>query len=176
MDGPVVVISGPPASGKTTLAGPLATELGWPLLSKDLIKETLYDELGTPRTRRRSKQIGRASFEVLYALLDHMPHAIIETYWHPEVSGPHLRAMKRPLLEVFCRCDRETRLGRLGVRDRHPGHLEGRLNLIPKVAKRRMFLGHEEPLHLGGPLLELDADHPIDVTPVAEWVRGNVRA
>lgn len=174
MDRPVVVISGPPASGKTTLAGPLASELGWPLLSKDVIKETLFDELGLPRTRRRSKQIGSASFEVLYALLERMPMAVIETYWHPEVSGPKLRSMNRPLLEVFCRCDRDTRLARLGTRDRHPGHLEHRLDLLPGWAKRRLPLGHAEPLHLGGPLLDVDTEHPIDAGEVAAWVRANL--
>ncbi|MEN3272536.1 MAG: hypothetical protein V7636_1297 [Actinomycetota bacterium] len=168
------MISGPPASGKTTLASPLADALGWPLLSKDVIKETLYDELGSPRTRRRSKEIGRASFEVLFALLEQMPTAVIETYWHPDLSGPRLRSMDRPMLEVFCRCDREMRLDRIGVRERHPGHLESRWNLVPRWAKRRMSLGSEEPLGLGGPLLEVDTTAPIDAVEVAAWVTANL--
>lgn len=174
MGEPIVVISGAPASGKTTLARPLADALGWPLLSKDRIKETLYDELGPPRTRRRSKRIGAASFEVLYALLDDMPAVVIETHWHPTISGPRLRNMDRQLLEVSCQCDRDTRIGRLGTRERHPGHLEGRLNLLPEWAKRRMSLGFEEPLSLGGPLLEVDTNQPADVEAVATWVRASV--
>jgi len=41
----LVLVSGPPASGKTTLAAPLAAELGFALLGKDRIKETLGDWL-----------------------------------------------------------------------------------------------------------------------------------
>lgn len=41
----VVLISGAPGAGKSTLAGPLAAELGFALLTKDQIKETLHDAL-----------------------------------------------------------------------------------------------------------------------------------
>jgi predicted kinase len=44
----LVYVSGSPGAGKTSLAGPLAAELGYALLTKDLIKETLHDALGAP--------------------------------------------------------------------------------------------------------------------------------
>jgi adenylate kinase family enzyme len=47
----LVLVSGAPGSGKTTLAGPLAAELKFALLSKDRInriKETPHDVLGAP--------------------------------------------------------------------------------------------------------------------------------
>ena len=42
----LVYVSGSPGAGKTSLAAPLAAELGYALLTKDLIKETLHDALG----------------------------------------------------------------------------------------------------------------------------------
>ena len=36
-----VVVSGPPGSGKSAVAEPLARELGLPLIAKDTIKEAL---------------------------------------------------------------------------------------------------------------------------------------
>ena len=38
-----VLVAGPPGSGKSSLAAPLATELGLPLLTKDDIKEALME-------------------------------------------------------------------------------------------------------------------------------------
>jgi ribosomal-protein-alanine N-acetyltransferase len=43
----IVVVAGSPGSGKTTLAKGIAVELGIPLISKDTIKEALFDALGT---------------------------------------------------------------------------------------------------------------------------------
>jgi predicted kinase len=37
----LVYVSGAPGAGKTSLAGPLAAELGYTLITKDTIKETL---------------------------------------------------------------------------------------------------------------------------------------
>jgi 2-phosphoglycerate kinase len=42
----VVLVSGAPGAGKSTLAVPLAAELGFAPLRKDRIKETLHDALG----------------------------------------------------------------------------------------------------------------------------------
>jgi hypothetical protein len=44
----VVFVSGAPGAGKTSLAVPLAAELGFALVRKDRIKETLHDGLGAP--------------------------------------------------------------------------------------------------------------------------------
>lgn len=42
----VILVNGLPATGKTTLARRIATDLRLPLLAKDAIKETLFDTLG----------------------------------------------------------------------------------------------------------------------------------
>jgi predicted kinase len=46
--GTFVVVSGPPASGKTTLARQIAPALGLPLIAKDTIKRALMTVLPVP--------------------------------------------------------------------------------------------------------------------------------
>jgi len=71
----VVLVSGVPGAGKSTLAGPLAAGLGFALLGKDRIKETLHGALGAPeagqpylRDRPWTKWLGGAAMELIWAL------------------------------------------------------------------------------------------------------------
>jgi len=42
----LIILSGIPGSGKTTFSDYLSKELGIPAISKDFIKEILFDDLG----------------------------------------------------------------------------------------------------------------------------------
>jgi hypothetical protein len=57
----LIYVSGAPGSAKTSLAAPLAAELGYALLTKDRIKETLHDAFGVPEPDRawsRDRPVG----------------------------------------------------------------------------------------------------------------------
>jgi predicted kinase len=62
-----VLVTGLPGSGKTSLATPLAAALGLPMLSKDTIKEALWDALG-PGDRVWGTQLGTAAAVALESL------------------------------------------------------------------------------------------------------------
>jgi dephospho-CoA kinase len=64
----VVVVTGIPASGKTTLATARSAQLGWPLISKDVVKESLFEALGTGDFQW-SQRLGRVAFGHLLELL-----------------------------------------------------------------------------------------------------------
>src|SRR6185437_1283503 len=58
----LVYVSGAPGSGKTSLAVPLAAALGYALLTKDRIKETMHDAFGAPEPDRAwSRRLGGAA-------------------------------------------------------------------------------------------------------------------
>src|SRR5437879_5794903 len=60
----LVIVSGPPGAGKTTVAGALREHLGLPLIAKDTLKELLGDAFGVD-DRARSQQLGSVVFELI---------------------------------------------------------------------------------------------------------------
>jgi hypothetical protein len=120
----LVLVTGPPASGKTTLARPLAHHLDLPLLGKDTIKEALFDTLGTG-DRAWSRRLGGASYAVLLALAQELPAAVLDANFYPDHGPGLLQACPRPI-EVFCRCPATEVEHRFTTRAsaRHPGHVD----------------------------------------------------
>jgi hypothetical protein len=101
----LVYVSGAPGSGKTSLAFPLAAELGYALLAKDRIKETLYDALGAPEPDRVwSRRLGGAAMELLWALAADAPAVVIEANFRPysEYEREKLSGLAAYPVEVYC--------------------------------------------------------------------------
>ena len=58
-------MTGRPAAGKSTLAKWLAKELKLPIISKDSIREVLFDQLGW-QDRDWAKRLGRVSIDLMF--------------------------------------------------------------------------------------------------------------
>jgi len=79
-----VYVSGAPGAGKTSLAVPLAAELGYALISKDIIKEALHDALGAPDADLVwSRRLGGAAMELLWTLAARAPEVVLEANFRP---------------------------------------------------------------------------------------------
>jgi predicted kinase len=165
-----VVVSGLPGSGKTSLATAVARELGLPLLSKDTIKETLFDVLGTGDVDW-SKRLGLASTHVLLELARASAGAVLESFWDPPVARDELRSLDGHVVELFCDCPAEVARDRYRRRvgeGRHPGHLDTERDLDFDEWVRS---GRGEPVGTGGPLLRVRTTEPVDIATVVDWVR-----
>jgi len=130
----VVVITGLPGSGKTTLARELAARWQLPLIAKDLIKEPLLDALGAANAEQ-SRRLSDASFAVLFDVARELVAAgvscLLEGNFRP---GEHEAPLKRVLgsvdvAQILCRvseAERQTRLqARAADPTRHLGHRLG---------------------------------------------------
>ncbi len=65
----MILLAGLPAAGKSTFAGYLSKETGIPVLSKDFIKEKLFDRLGF-QSRSEKVKLGDASRDIMYGLAE----------------------------------------------------------------------------------------------------------
>lgn len=137
----VILITGHPGAGKTTLARVLGRELAWPALCKDDIKETLYDTLGWS-TVEWSNQLSVATWTLLYRQIEMLIAArvnfVVEANFDPKHADAKWQLLKQRydarLIQIRCESDAATLLGRYRARvesgERHPGHLDGRDNPV----------------------------------------------
>ena len=170
-----VIVSGPPGAGKSTLAVPLAQRLGLPLLRKDHIKETLHDHLpahGAPRDWSRS--LGGASMELIWALAQIFPAAVLEANFRPdsEYERQKLAALPAPLVEIYCRCPLGLAAERYSRRFQAPGHHPTHVLAEVGVEALREF---DHPMALG-PVIEADTTAPVDLDALADQVRAALSA
>ena len=66
-----ILVTGIPASGKSTIARFLAEAFGLPVISKDRIKECMYDTIGF-RSREEKVKLGTASMQIMYDLAEEL--------------------------------------------------------------------------------------------------------
>lgn len=103
-----IVVTGPPASGKSTVSATLAETLGLPLIAKDTMKDVLIDVLGADDVQR-SRELGRAAVAVLKTVVAGLPGAVIDSVWVDRPAAVHwLGRLPGPVVEVFCRCARDV--------------------------------------------------------------------
>lgn len=171
----LVVVSGLPASGKTTVGRLLSERLSMPLIDKDAILEAMFDSLGCQDRDERSR-LSRASDEVLYALAETSHAAILVNWWNHDSSPTRLRDITTSLVEVFCDCPVDVAAARFEARRRHSGHHD--LDRSPEEIEegvRRMGDSFRGPLRVGD-LVRIDTNAPLHADSVTRQVRSALDA
>jgi len=158
----VVVVSGPPASGKTTLASRLASDFSLPLITKDGIKEALFDSCGTG-DREWSQRLGRAAFALIWHFLETVlaagQSAIVEGNFHADYGSREFDRLAERFdfatLQIHCWAPVDVLYTRYEVRadSRHIGHVDKeRLADIRELLDSDRYL-----LRLPGELIMLES-------------------
>ena len=125
-----LIVTGIPASGKSTLARALSEALGLKMWDKDEILEELFNEKGVGDTRWRTL-LSRTADEILQERARQSESSVIVSWWrHPAstlASGTPiewLSELRGNLVEVNCICDPAIAVERFKSRTRHSGHLD----------------------------------------------------
>jgi predicted kinase len=171
----VVVVAGPPAAGKTTIARELAARLRLPPIAKDTIKEALFDGLGAGDLAW-SQRLGEATYLAVLALAEESAAVgasfVLEANF---VRGREARLAALParFVQVHCSAPLEVLIERYASRERHPGHVDAqRIDALREAVET----GRHEPLELSGDTIPVDTSAPFDLAAIVEHVRPLLEA
>jgi predicted kinase len=169
------MVSGAPAGGKSTLARALAQVFSYPLLSKDTLKESLFDSLGTrlgsnvDSPAELSRLLSRAAMDLLWSLAPCCPKVILEANFRPRSNHERERfaALEGRKLEVYCHCTPEEAARRFRERAMtarlHPAH-------SMKTLSAELLEEFDRPVGLC-PVIDVDTECPVDPLEVADRIR-----
>lgn len=163
----LVIVSGLPATGKSSLAAELRGALGWPLFTKDGFKELLHDAIdrsGESFSRADSSRLGAQAMALLFAagleVLEAGVPCILESNFDPARALDDFRSLLAVsrARQVHCAIPDDLVLERYRLRaaagERHPVHVDGddTARLLERIES-----GAGAPLPLGVPLIDVDA-------------------
>lgn len=160
----LVIITGLPSTGKTTLGRRLSADLGIPYLHKDGIKERLFDTLGW-HDREWSRRLGQATYEIMFYFLEIMLQSqatlIVESNFKANMHSERLRNLlgryNYQAVQILCWTKGEQLLerfkSRLQSNLRHPGHVD---HLAWAELQPALLQGRQAPLELPCPLIEVE--------------------
>jgi predicted kinase len=170
---PLVVVTGVPGAGKSTLAAALAERLGSFPVSLDAIKEELAaDAPDTPRDWLRFD----AEQEVVRRLEAVAGDAVLDIWVAPRRDVERVRALLRPwwdrLVEVRCQVPAEVAVARYVARERGVPHLPADAETLDRI---RDAVARPEPMGASRTVV-VDTSRPVALGDVVSAVRRETGA
>jgi hypothetical protein len=171
-----VVVSGLPASGKTTISTALAASLRLPLFDKDSFLETLFETEGVAGPARRRELSKRANAQFQQAAVAERA-AVLTSWWrHPSSTADSgtpiewLVRSSRVAVEVHCVCSAPVAAARFLARQRHPSHLDERWSLdkLLDMLEQQQRLGPLFP----DKALTINTEQPVDMHDLVRTVEA----
>ncbi|HEX2911798.1 MAG TPA: ATP-binding protein [Chloroflexia bacterium] len=160
----LIIVSGPPSSGKTSLGRKVAKELKLPFIFKDGIKEMLFNTLGWD-DQKWAEQLNLATYGILFHFIEAQLQAglsfVVEGDFKPQEHTEKFKELQRKYhyepFQLICKADDKVLEERFKERaksgERHPGHHDK--ENYPKF-KEDLKENTYEALDIGGQCLEVD--------------------
>jgi predicted kinase len=180
---PLVIVSGAPASGKTTLSRLLADRLPLPLLAKDRLREIFRDAFNA-ETREESRRLIAPGFTIYSELLSELLRAgvgvVAECNYHRGISEPELRPVAAVGTPVIVHCETSRELSIRRFVERHKRALPSRRYAFDgdRIAELDRGIPQDawelaEPVEIGAPVLRVDTTdgYAPDLDRIVAWVR-----
>jgi predicted kinase len=169
----ILLITGAPASGKSSLARAVAQALPFALIAKDALKETLYDALSTELSHLEpnalSSRLSHAAMELLWTVAAGCPRVILEANFRPhsEYEQSRIAALPGRKLELYCYCSPQEAQRRFAARaarrKRHPAHSVHTMSAA-------MVAEYDQPIGLC-PVIPIDTTGRVAVAEVLDQIR-----
>ena len=165
-----IIVTGIPASGKSTIGQAVAAALGLAMFDKDEILEALFNSRGVGNADWR-RELSRAADDELKEKALRSEGAVISSWWHHPASNVDtgtpvewLSSFPGVVVELHCVCSPHIAAERFRSRTRHEGHLDHLKTHAELLAsfEQQAALG---PLGLGR-LVEVKTERNVDLEPV----------
>lgn len=168
----IIMVQGPPASGKTTLATRMSQRFGLPHISRDKLQEWLFAATGSHDAEIR-RLCAHAGYDLMFDLAGELSKGtgsfIVEGCMNPE-GGPRrwrdaLSGSRHRIVEVFLTAPVDVLvrryLGRADDGSRHAAHGD-ETSRGDELARHLREVTYR-PMGLGGDLIEVDGGVDLEV-------------
>jgi len=159
----LVVITGHPGSGKSSIGKQLADQSNVPFISKDTLKEYMFDALGT-KDKTWSLQVSAAAHRIMdYMIGEELRtgnSVIVESNFKVNIDSERFNRIAKQydakLIQIMCEADGKVLFDRWTARitsgQRHQGHVEA----IGLEQIKQDLAQPYPPLQLDGELIRLN--------------------